>query len=61
MEQVPQAFDEVKQELDSIKTEQFFSSIRRWNKNRKISKFHKTKSFYTYALGENEVCRNYKN
>jgi hypothetical protein len=43
MEQVPQAFDEVKQELDSIKTEQFFSSIRRWNKNQKISKFHKTK------------------
>jgi hypothetical protein len=33
MKEVPTAFGEIEEESDSIKTEGFFSSIRRWNKN----------------------------
>jgi len=57
MEQVPKAFDEIQQELDAIKTDGFFSSIKQWNKYRKINKFQKTQLFYVGALGENKVLQ----
>lgn len=57
MKDVSAAFGEIEEESDSIKTEGFFSSIRRWNKNWNINKFHKTKLFYVGALGENEVLK----
>tara|TARA_Y100001936_G_C16090013_1_gene685246 strand:+ start:704 stop:1384 length:681 start_codon:yes stop_codon:yes gene_type:complete len=57
MEQAGNAFDEIEKELDSIDTGGFFSKYKRWNKNRKMNKFHKTKLFYGGALGENQVIK----
>ena len=56
MKEVSKA-NEIEKELDNIQTEGFFSSIRKWNKNRKICKSHKTKLFYVGVLGENEVLK----
>ena len=55
MDDVPKVLDEIEKELDAIDTEGFFSSIKRWNKNRKINKFHHAKMFHTGAIGENKV------